>query len=121
MNGRARLVGGVVIAAAVAAVSSVAFGAGSVSGTQITSVNVNVDGTVLIALGNPTANKPACALDNERMAFQATTDGGKALLNAVVAANLSGKTVSITGTGTCLAVTTLGGSQLEKVSNLYFY
>lgn len=106
---------------ALASTTSLAFGAGSVSSTKISSVNVNVDGTVLIALANGTTGKPSCALDNERMAFQATTDGGKAVLNAVMAAYLAGKTVTITGTGTCIAVASTGGSQFEKISNLYFF
>jgi hypothetical protein len=88
-------------------VTSDALAAGTVSGTTVTFIYMNVAGTTAFAhFSNAILGRPACATVTSEMAFDATTTGGKSMLAALQTAMLSGKLVNAAGTGACTTTTT---------------
>jgi hypothetical protein len=99
-------------------ISSFAIAAGSMPTTSVNGLQIISDGSMIVSFGASMSNKPACAQDFERMVVTATSDGGKALYNAIMAAWLAGKHINAGGTGTCL---TAGGISLERISSINIF
>jgi hypothetical protein len=63
-------------------------------------LTTGTDGHILVKIYQTPSNQPACAT-NPRFSVNPATDVGKALLALLLAAQASGKTVQIWGTGSC--------------------
>ncbi len=68
---------------------------------NIIAVDVRNDGSFIIDISQATTSSPACASVTNRLSANSNTAGGKALLQLAISVYLSGKLVSIDGTGAC--------------------
>lgn len=118
MNKRMKRMTAILASLSVVSVASWALAVGSTPATKVIGLNVASDGTVVVSFGNGTTGTPTCSQDNEKMIIVATTDGGKALLNTVMATFLAGKGINAKGTGTCVAG---NGLTLEKIASINTY
>jgi hypothetical protein len=89
-------------------------GAGQVSPANIIGVDVRNDGTFLIDLSQSTSGAPACATTINRLSANSGTTGGKALLQLAISVYLSGRPVSVMGTGTCTEF-----SNIESIAGIH--
>lgn len=88
--------------------------AGTTSTVNIVAVDVRNDGTFLVDVSQATTGAPACAAVTNRLSANSSTVGGKALLPLAISVYLSGKPVSIDGTGTCSEF-----SNIESIARIY--
>lgn len=88
------------LVAALMAVSSPSF-AGSVNATAVQSISVTTGGFVTVLFTKAVSGRPACASSTNELVFDATTNGGRALLSTLSGAKLSGRNVNASGTNTC--------------------
>jgi hypothetical protein len=88
--------------------------AGTTSTVNIVAVDVRNDGSFLIDISQATTGAPACASVTNRLSANSNTAGGKALLQLAISVYLSGKPVSIDGTGTCSEV-----ANVESIFRIY--
>jgi len=96
------VLGGVVLLGAVAGAEAGNSASGTV--TQIIITNAGGTGNLGVGLFTLTGSKvsaPACNTIGNRWAIDLGASGGKAAYAAVLAAYLSGKTLSVNGTGDC--------------------
>jgi hypothetical protein len=92
------------LVAMVASLATTAHAAGSIPapGSHITAINIsNSSDVVYFTVDGTVTGQPACATLTKTFAFDITTDKGKAYLSVLIAAELSGKLIRATGTGTC--------------------
>ena len=99
------------ILATIVTTASVASAAGGISGATVNTVEVGSSTTATVYL-TTAFNNPACQVSTA-MIFDHTTARGKSLLTLLTSAQLSGKKVNLTGTGTC---TTISGLTWESVA-----
>lgn len=79
--------------------------AGSVSAQRISSINIYGSSTTpyaIFSFDGGTSNGPTCATWRGAMAIDITTTRGKAQLQLLTTAFLSGKNVMLTGTNACV-------------------
>jgi hypothetical protein len=88
--------------------------AGTTSTVTIIAVDVRSDGTFLVDISQPTTAAPACATVTNRLSANSNTVGGKALLQLAISVYLSGKPVSLEGTGACSEF-----SNVESIARIY--
>jgi hypothetical protein len=88
--------------------------AGTTSTVNITGVDVHNDGIFLIDISQATTGAPACATITNRLSAHSSTAGGKALLQLAISVYLSGKLVSVVGTGACSEL-----SNIESISGIH--
>ena len=89
-------------------------GAGTTSAVNIVAVDVRNDGTFIVDISAVTTGAPACATVTDRLSANSNTAGGKALLQLAISVYLSGKLVSLDGTGTCSEF-----SNIESIARIY--
>jgi hypothetical protein len=75
--------------------------AGTTPTVNIVAVDVRNDGTFLVDVSQSTTGAPACATVTNRLSATTNTAGGRALLQLAISVYLSGKPVSLDGTGAC--------------------
>ena len=82
--------------------------AGSVSSAKITAVRVDSSGFGMMFFDKPLTTPAACVPAGavSRMSFDTKSPGGQAMLSIALSAQVSGKTVTVTGTKSCLQYTT---------------
>jgi hypothetical protein len=90
--------------------------AGSTPTVNIIAVDVRNTGIFLVDVSQPTAGAPVCASVTNRLSADTNTAGGKALLQLAISAYLSGKPVSIDGTGACSEY-----SNIESIARIYVH
>lgn len=88
--------------------------AGTTSSVNIVAVDVRNDGSFLIDISQVTTGAPACASVTNRLSANSNTAGGKALLQLAISVYLSGKLVSVDGTGACSEF-----ANIESISRIY--
>ncbi len=88
--------------------------AGTTANINIVAVDVRNDGTFLIDVSQSTTGAPSCASVTNRLSANANTAGGKALLQLAISVYLSGKLVTIDGTGGCSEF-----SNIESIARIY--
>jgi hypothetical protein len=88
--------------------------AGSTPTVTILAVDVKNDGMFIVDVSQPTTGAPACASVTNRLSANSDTAGGKALLQLAISVYLSGRTVSIDGTGACREF-----SNIESIARIY--
>jgi hypothetical protein len=88
--------------------------AGTTPSANIIAVDVRNDGTFLVDVSQPTTGAPACASVTNRLSANSNTAGGKALLQLAISVYLSGRPVSIDGTGACSEF-----SNIESIARIY--
>jgi hypothetical protein len=104
--------------AAIATAASVALAAGAVSSATVTALTLEDKGTNRATVTfTPALSNPACNISTI-LIFDYTTTKGKSFLNLLTAAQLSGKKVTLTGTGTC---TTISGLTWETLASVQMY
>lgn len=84
--------------------STVAFGAGSISSALVLGVRVDREGKGLVIFDRPIDGAPpSCVIAyyNNALAFDANEVGGKAILALALAAKASGDPITVHGTGAC--------------------
>ena len=89
-------------------------GAGTTSAVNIVGVDVRNDGTFLIDISQAVTGAPACATVTNRLSANSNTAGGKALLQLAISVYLSGKPVSVDGSGACSEF-----SNTESITRIY--
>lgn len=82
-------------------VSTSALAAGSSTGL-VTGLLANDPGRVMFSAGVH-INKPTCSIVGDQWAIDATTQGGRQMVNILTLAYALGKTVAVNGTGGCAA------------------
>jgi hypothetical protein len=86
-----------------------AFSAGALYGTTVVGVRVDGNGKGVVFFSQPIAGTPpSCVIStyNNGLAFDATTDGGKAVLAWALSAKAAGTSVAyVFGTGACSVYT----------------
>ena len=90
--------------------------AGTTPTVNIVGVDVRNDGTFLVDISQGTTGAPACATVTNRMSANSTTAGGKSLLQLAISVYLSGRPVTVEGTGACSEY-----SNIESISRIYAY
>jgi hypothetical protein len=88
--------------------------AGTTPTVNIIAVDVRNDGTFIVDVSQPATGAPACASVTNRLSANSNTAGGKALLQLAISVYLSGKPVSIDGTGACNE-----SSNIESIARIY--
>jgi hypothetical protein len=88
--------------------------AGTTPTVTITAVDVRSDGTFIVDLSQATTGAPACATVTNRLSANSNTAGGKAILQLTISVYLSGKPVSLDGTGACSEFSTI-----ESIARIY--
>lgn len=88
--------------------------AGTSGNANIVAVDVRNDGTFLIDVSKATTGAPSCATVTNRLSANANTAGGKALLQLAISVYLSGKLVTVDGTGACSEF-----SNIESIARIY--
>jgi hypothetical protein len=88
--------------------------AGTTSPVNIVAVDVRNDGTFLVDISQVTTGAPACATVTNRLSANSNTAGGKAMLQLAISVYLSGRPVSLDGTGTCSEF-----SNIESIARIY--
>jgi hypothetical protein len=88
--------------------------AGTTPTVNIIAVDVRNDGTFIVDVSQPTTGAPVCASVTNRLSANSNTAGGKALLQLAISVYLSGKPVSIDGTGACSEF-----SNIESIGRIY--
>jgi hypothetical protein len=88
--------------------------AGTTPPLNILAVDVRSDGTFIVDLSQATTGAPACATVTNRLSANSNTAGGKALLQLAISVYLSGKPVSLDGTGACSEF-----SNIESIARIY--
>ena len=88
--------------------------AGTTSTVNIVAVDVRNDGTFLIDISQATTSAPGCATVTNRLSANSNTAGGKALLQLAISVYLSGKPVSVDGSGACSEF-----SNTESITRIY--
>ncbi len=88
--------------------------AGTTPTVNIIAVDVKNDGTFIVDVSQPTTGAPACASVTNRLSANSNTAGGKALLQLAISVYLSGKPVSLDGTGACSEF-----SNIESIARIY--
>ena len=88
--------------------------AGTTANVNIVAVDVRNDGTFLIDVSHATTGAPSCATVTNRLSANANTAGGKALLQLAISVYLSGKLVTVDGTGGCSEF-----SNIESIARIY--
>jgi hypothetical protein len=92
----------VIVAVFVGVVGSLAYaGSGSAIKTKITLVQIHADGQFFIAISSVISGSPKCATRLGNFSGNATTAGGKLLLDAAMTAFTEKKTVNLGGAGKC--------------------
>jgi hypothetical protein len=90
--------------------------AGTTPTVNIVAVDVRNDGTYIVDVSQATTGAPACATVTNRLSANSSTAGGKALLQLAISVYLSGKAVTVEGTGTCSEF-----SNIESIARIYAY
>jgi hypothetical protein len=88
--------------------------AGTTSAVSIVAVDVRNDGSFLVDISAATTGAPTCATITNRLSANSNTAGGKALLQIAISVYLSGKPVSLDGTGACSEF-----SNIESIARIY--
>jgi hypothetical protein len=88
--------------------------AGTTITVNIVAVDVRNDGTFLVDVSQATTGAPACATVTNRLSSNSNTAGGKALLQLAISTYLSGRPLSVEGTGTCSEY-----SNIESVARIF--
>jgi hypothetical protein len=83
-------------------------GGGKWTDTTITSITANApaQGYVLLTLASSSTGTPSCASGEPRNVVIPMTPGGKEAVGIAESAMMTGKTVTVTGMGTCSVVST---------------
>jgi hypothetical protein len=100
----------VVVACAVFMPTSQAF-AGQISGVRISIINIYGSTTTpyaVFSFASAAQNSPSCAAWPAAMALDISTTRGKAALQLLTSAFLSGKNVMLNGTGSCVTPSGFG-------------
>ena len=88
--------------------------AGSTPTVNIVAVDVRNDGTFIVDVSQATTGAPACATVTNRLSANSNNAGGKALLQLAISVYLSGKLVTVDGTGACSEF-----SNIESMARIY--
>jgi hypothetical protein len=75
--------------------------AGTVSGAIVEEVRVTDTGMIEIVVNKTISGSASCAENKNAMALDISDEAGDAVLKIAIAAHLSGKTVKLSGKGTC--------------------
>jgi hypothetical protein len=88
--------------------------AGTTSAVNIVAVDVRNDGTFVVDISAATTGAPTCATITNRLSANSNMGGGRALLQLAISVYLSGKPVSLDGTGACSEF-----SNIESIARIY--
>jgi hypothetical protein len=84
-------------------------------------VSIGTPSVAVLEMGNDAVSKPACAtystgggFAGRWLAMDLSTDGGREAMKVALSAQLSGKRVRVTGSGTCTI-----NSNKENLSSIY--
>lgn len=75
---------------------------GTANNLYVEHVRVDRNGKGYIAFTEAITNRAACATYTQHFSFDATTDGGRAVLSLALAAKAAGKRIYASGTNTCI-------------------
>jgi len=97
----AKAVQAIMMTGALVASPALAGSAGPGVVTRITGVPASTPPTILFYTNGPRTSAPACATMTDRWVIDVSTPSGQAAAAIVISAQAQGKTIYVTGTGTC--------------------
>jgi hypothetical protein len=114
---------GLLLAVLVVSIASSALASPIASATTITEVIVRYDGMVLVRFASNNPSPASCASNNTEYktwyGFNSSTDGGRSLLSAVMAAKLAGKQVTMWSDSVSCTAWPQTGSSGNGVEDLF--
>jgi hypothetical protein len=98
---------GLIVLILTSILSSTCYAVAVVNDFKVDFVRVDQSGRGYIQFDTPLVNPSSCINSSnpgylKSLAFDATTDGGKAILSVALSAKMSGKAIVARGTGTCM-------------------